>query len=105
MKLRDVMTPNPRTLDPNATVLSGDAEEFRFGKIAGKWLNFETSMQRRSPGFDVNDLGFLRRADQISWNNWMGLSDRNTRFFYNAFRLNNNWWQYWTTDGLPLEAA
>jgi len=19
--------------------------------------------------------------------------------------LNNNWWQYWTTDGLPLEAA
>ena len=91
--------------DPNRTVLSGDAEEFRFGKIAGKWLNFETSMQRRSPGFEVNDLGFLRRADQISWNNWMGLSDRNTRFFYNSFRLNNNWWQYWTSDGLPQERA
>jgi hypothetical protein len=91
--------------DPNRTVLSGDAEEFRFGKIAGKWLNFETSMQRRSPGFDVNDLGFLRRADQISWNNWMGLSDRSSRFFYNSFRVNNNWWQYWTSDGLPQERA
>ena len=92
-------------LDPNRTVLSGDAEEFRLGKIAGKWLNFETSMQRRSPGFELNDLGFLRRADQISWNNWMGLSDRNTRFFYKSFRLNNNWWQYWTSDGLPQERA
>ena len=92
-------------LDPNRTVLTGDAEEFRFGKVAGKRLNFETSVQRRSPGFEINDLGFLRRADQISWNNWMGLSDRQERFFYNSFRLNNNWWQYWTSDGLPQERA
>src|SRR4029079_16165145 len=27
------------------------------------------------------------------------------RKYYNSFQLNNNWWQYWTTDGLPLEAA
>jgi hypothetical protein len=33
------------------------------------------------------------------------LSDRQTRFFYNSFRLNNNWWQYWTSDGLPQERA
>ena len=92
-------------LDPNRTVLSGDAEEFRFGKIAGKHLNFETSWQRRSPGFEVNDLGFLRRADQVSWNNWVGFSDRAQRRFYNSFRLNNNWWQHWTADGLALERA
>ncbi|MEX2110739.1 MAG: DUF5916 domain-containing protein [Gemmatimonadaceae bacterium] len=92
-------------LDPNRTVLSGDAQEFKFGKIAGKRLNFETSYLRRSPGFDVNDLGFLRRADQISWNNWVGFSDRQQRRFYNSFRLNNNWWQYWTSDGLPQERA
>ena len=92
-------------LDPNRTVLSGDAEEFRFGKVAGKHLNFETSWQRRSPGFEVNDLGFLRRADQVSWNNWVGFSDRAQRRFYNSFRLNNNWWQHWTADGLPQERA
>jgi hypothetical protein len=92
-------------LDPNRTVLSGDAEEFKIGKIAGKHVNFETSVLRRSPGFDVNDLGFLRRADQIAWNNWVGLSDRTQRRFYNSFRLNNNWWQYWTADGLPQERA
>ena len=92
-------------LDPNRTVLSGDAEEFRFGKIAGQNLLFETSMQRRSPGFEINDIGFLRRADQVSWNNWVGFFDRRPHLFYTRFQLNNNWWQYWTSDGLPQERA
>jgi hypothetical protein len=92
-------------LDPNRTTLTGDAEELKFGKIGGQHLLFETDYQRRSEGFEINDLGYLRRADQVSWNTWAGLFDRNQRKFYNRFQLNNNWWQYWTTDGLPLEAA
>ena len=92
-------------LDSSRTTLGGNAEEFKFGKISGQHLNFETAYQRRSPGFEINDLGFLRRADQVSWNTWAGLFDRKQRLFYNRFQLNNNWWQYWTTDGLPLEAA
>jgi hypothetical protein len=92
-------------LDPNRTVLSGDAEEFKFGKIGGEHLLFESAYQRRSPGFEINDLGYLRRADQVSWNTWVGYFDRKQRFFYNRFQWNNNWWQYWTTDGLPLERA
>jgi hypothetical protein len=51
-------------LDPDRTVLNGDAEELRLSKIAGTHINFESSYQRRSPGFESNDLGFLRRADQ-----------------------------------------
>jgi hypothetical protein len=92
-------------LDPNATVLGGDAEEFKFGKIGGQHLMFESAYQRRSPGFETNDMGFLRRADQTSWNTWAGFFDRKARKYYNSFQLNNNWWQYWTTSGLPLEAA
>ncbi|HEY8852400.1 MAG TPA: DUF5916 domain-containing protein [Gemmatimonadaceae bacterium] len=92
-------------LDSSRTVLSGDAEEFKFGKVGGEHLLFESAYQRRSPGFEINDLGYLRRADQVSWNTWAGYFDRKQRFFYNRFQLNNNWWQYWTTDGLPLERA
>ena len=92
-------------LNPNRTVLSGDAEEFKFGKIGGQHLMFESAYQRRSPGFEINDMGFLRRADQVSWNTWVGYFDRKQTRYYNRFQLNNNWWQYWTTDGLPLEAA
>jgi hypothetical protein len=92
-------------LDPTRTVLGGDAEEFKFGKIAGQNLLFETAWQRRSPGFEINDLGFLRRADQVSWNTWAGFFDRRPHLFYTRFQLNNNWWQYWTADGLPQERA
>jgi len=92
-------------LDSNRTLLTGDAEELRLGKIAGKHLMFETSYQRRSPGFEVNDLGYLQRADQQSWNTWMGFFDRTQRKLYQRLQWNWNWWQYWATDGLPLEAA
>ncbi|MEP6731092.1 MAG: DUF5916 domain-containing protein [bacterium] len=92
-------------LDSNRTSLSGDAEEFKFGKVGGQHLMFESAYQRRSAGFEINDLGFLRRADQQSWNTWVGYFDRNERLGYKRFQWNNNWWQYWTTDGLPLEAA
>ena len=91
--------------DPERTVLEGDAEEFRVGKVGGQHLLFESALQRRSPGFEVNDLGFLRRADQVSWSTWMGLFDRRETRYYDRIQLNTNWWQYWTTDGLPLERA
>ncbi|HEY2377873.1 MAG TPA: DUF5916 domain-containing protein [Gemmatimonadaceae bacterium] len=92
-------------LDSTRTVLGGDAEELHFSKVSGRHLSFESALQRRSPGFEINDLGYLRRADQTSWNTWVGYFDRNERFFYQRFQWNNNWWQYWTTNGLALEAA
>jgi hypothetical protein len=92
-------------LDSNRTLLAGDAEEFKFDKVAGEHLMFETAYQRRSAGFEVNDLGYLRRADQESWSTWAGWFDRHPNAWYNRFQWNNNWWQYWTTSGLPLEAA
>ena len=92
-------------LDSNRTSLGGDAEELHFGKVGGQHLMYESAYQRRSAGFEINDLGYLRRADQTSWNTWVGFFDRNVRFFYQRFQWNNNWWQYWTTSGLPLEAA
>jgi hypothetical protein len=92
-------------LDSSSTALTGDAEEFKFGKVAGQHLSFESAYQRRSEGFEINDLGFLRRADQQAWNTWVGFFDRHERKYYNRFQWNNSWWQYWTTAGLPLDAA
>jgi hypothetical protein len=92
-------------LDSNRTALGGDAEEFKFAKVGGQHLMFESAYQRRSAGFEINDLGYLRRADQQSWSTWVGFFDRREHLFYNRFQWNNNWWQYWTTSGLAQEAA
>jgi hypothetical protein len=92
-------------LDLNRTSLDGDAEELGIGKVGGQHLSFQSQYSRRSPGFEVNDLGYLRRADQVSWSTWAGFFDRQSRLFYNRFQLNDNWWMWWTSDGLPLERA
>ncbi len=92
-------------LDSNRTMLGGDAEELKFDKVGGQHLMFESAYQRRSAGFEINDLGYLRRADQQSWSTWVGYFDRAERLFYKRFQWNSNWWQYWTTAGLAQEAA
>jgi hypothetical protein len=53
--------------DPNATSLAGYGGYSRIGKNAGDWL-WEAATNFRSPGFEVNDIAFLTRADFI-WAN------------------------------------
>jgi len=57
----------PLTFDSTHTSLSGTNVEVRAAKVGGKLLQWETAYQRRSPGFEINDLGFLRQADQQEW--------------------------------------
>ena len=90
--------------DSTRTSLWGDDESLQFGKVAGNIL-FQTNVERRSPGFEINDLGYLQRADQLAWSTWAGYFDRHKRRFYQRFQWNFNWWQYWTTAGLPEERA
>ncbi len=92
-------------LDSTRTSLAGDAEQLLFGKVGGGITRFETSYQRRSPGFEVNDLGFLLRADQQSWNNWFGVQSLHPSSLYQTAWWNFNWWQFWSGAGLPLERA
>ena len=92
-------------LDSTRTVLGGDAEQVSFGKYGGNMVHFQTSYERQSPGFEVNDLGFLRRANQQRFNNWMGLSFRKPTRLYRQLSGNFNAWGYWTTAGLPTERA
>jgi hypothetical protein len=53
--------------DPTVSVLRGYGGYLRAAKESGDWL-FESSVNLRSPGFEVNDLAFLTRAD-YAWMN------------------------------------
>jgi hypothetical protein len=53
--------------DPNANLLRGYGFYTRVAKDNGFWL-WETAQNWRSPGFEVNDLSFLGRAD-YKWMN------------------------------------
>ncbi len=97
--------PDAARFDSTRTTLSGDVEALQFGKVGGNHLLFQSNFERRSPGFEINDLGYLQRADQVAWSTWAGYFDRHTRKLYQRFQWNFNWWQYWTTAGLPEERA
>ena len=88
--------------DSTRTSLAGTDAELLFTRRSG-FIQFQTSYQRLSPGFEINDLGFLRRADQVGWNTWGSLNwTQATKKIQRAF-WNFNWWQFWTTGGLPLD--
>jgi len=58
-----------------------------------------------SPGFEANDLGFLRRADIMDWSTWAALSFREARGIYRWAQINGNHWETWNTSGLRLQNA
>lgn len=92
-------------VDSTRTSLSGHAEQIKFGKYGGGITRFETSLVHQSAGFEVNDLGFLRRADVLDWSTWAALNFLDQRSIYRWLRFNGNHWQTWNTSGLRLEHA
>lgn len=90
--------------DSTRTALRGDEEELAVGKYGGL-LQFESSFERQSAGYDPNDLGYLERADEQSWNNWVGIVSNTHRAFYRSARWNVNLWNAWTAAGTRLETA
>ena len=87
--------------DPTRTSLTGDAERLTVSKFGGGITRFQSVLQRYSPGFESNDLGFQSRADEEMFRNWFSLQfNQPSKVFTRAF-LNFNSMQKWTTEGLP----
>ena len=54
-------------LDPSRTSLSGSASSFILAKIGGGHWRWSLSGLARSPGFEVNDMGYLIYADWLTY--------------------------------------
>src|SRR5690606_15342387 len=92
-------------LDPARESLTGTAAQLKFGKYGGGITRFETSFVRQSAGFEVNDLGFLRRADLQDWSTWAALRFNTPTTLYRWLQINGNHWQTWNTSGTRLQTA
>lgn len=87
------------SLDSAATALNGYAGTLKFGKRGGGRIQFETSATFRSPGYEINDMGYMRYADRIHHGTWVGYYMRKPFWIFNNFHLNNNYWLYWNFNG------
>ncbi len=87
--------------DGTRTSLTGDAERLSVSKFGGGITRFQSVLQRFSPGFETNDMGFQARADEEMFRNWLSLNfNKPSKLTQRAF-LNFNTVQKWTTEGLP----
>lgn len=85
--------------DPARTALGGHAGSIGLGKISGVRTRFQSNVSFKSPGFEINDLGFLMRADEISQGNWFQIRDDQPGRFVRSVSVNFNQYAGWNYDG------
>ncbi|MCX6270075.1 MAG: DUF5916 domain-containing protein [Bacteroidetes bacterium] len=88
------------TLDTNRKALTGTGGTFELGKMGGGHFQYLTWLSWRSPGLELNDMGYLREADEIQQIIWIGyrIFKRNKAFQY--FNINLNQYTGWDFGGL-----
>lgn len=86
-------------LDEAATSLNGHAGAIAFGKIGGERTRFNAHYGHKSPGFDVNDVGFQRRADERTMSHWFQVRYNTPGRFTRSWMMNFNQWAGWNFDG------
>jgi len=57
--------------DPTADSMAGHAGSLAFGKIAGDKVRGNVMVSYKTPGFEVNEVGFQRRADEMKQRAWV----------------------------------
>ena len=86
--------------DSTRTSLSGYTAQVGVSKNGGDITRFWTGVKRTSPGFEINDAGFLTRADIQSYSNWFQLAYNKPTTWYRKMFVNFNQWTNWNTGGM-----
>ena len=84
------------TYDPTRTSLSGFAGQFVFNKHAGGNWRFGVGADTRSPGFEVNDIGYQRDADRSIQFTWINRRWLQPGKVFRRLNINFNQWYGWT---------
>jgi hypothetical protein len=89
-------------VDSSRTALAGHAGTLKIGKTGSKHFKFETGATWRSPGFEINDIGYMRHADEATQFGWAQFAIRNPFSIFRSFSLNTNEWVRWDFGGANL---
>ncbi len=85
--------------DSDRTSLSGMSLGLGLGKQGGGVTRFHTGVWYRGPGLEINDVGFLQRANNMGQSNWFALMYQQPKAFYRRLQINFNQWNSWFSDG------
>lgn len=86
------------TYDSTRTSLSGQGGKILIGKMGGK-LKFMAATAWKSPGLELNDVGYMRQADNILEVIWVGYRIYEPFSIFRNFNFNFNQWTEWNFAG------
>jgi hypothetical protein len=89
-------------LDPERTSLGGHGGNFEIGKRGNGRLRYAGGVTWRSPGLELNDIGYLHQADVIMGWGWAGYRILRPTRIFNQLNLNFNAWQGYNFGGAPI---
>ena len=87
-------------VDPNATSLSGHGGMVRFGRSDTSRLRLTDHFHWYSPGLDLNDVGYLRQADLIANQVFLGWSETTPKGVFRSYSVQLAREDQWDFGGL-----
>ena len=81
-------------LDPNRTSLAGSGGRLQIIKQNGNW-NFMSATIWKTPGFETNDVGYLREADQVLSVLWGQYNQFEPKGIYRQYNINADIYSVW----------
>ena len=88
--------------DPSRTSLTGWAAKFDFMSVGGGFWNWGSLASAKSPGFEVNDLGFQRESDLILHAVFAGYNHHTPTERLRRWNVNASGWHGWSFGGERL---
>lgn len=93
------------TLDSNLTKMTGYAASINFNKISGKHWLFSSGFRAESPGYELNDLGSLERADELYSNLSLRYREIVSTDYYHSYNLYIGAENRWNYEGNKLQSG
>lgn len=89
-------------LDPARTSLSGHGGTVELGKQGGGHFMYSLGTTWRSPGLELNDMGYLAGADEIMQWSWAGYRVWKPFAAFRSLNVNFNQWMGWNFGGARI---
>jgi len=90
--------------DPDRTSLAGSGGKIQAGKLNGH-LNLMGVLLWKTPGFEINDLGYLQQADRIMPIIWAGYNQWEPKWIYRRFNLNGDLYTIYNFGGTRVQSG
>jgi hypothetical protein len=88
--------------DPSRTSLGGYGGNIEIGRSGDSKLTYAGGVTWRSPGLELNDMGYLYQSDVIMAWGWAGYQITKPTWIFNQFNLNVNAWRGYNFGGTPI---